>query len=1093
MKKLYLFMIAIFAAIAANATLPDKLYFSQGDNWDTATEMTKKADGIFEIDATFTNGQNNRYFLFRDYLGNMDWNNSKNYGAASKDLQANLGNNTITTNSNNCFCSSVYGDCVIKVDLSTNKFTITKSTVTPTPATVTYGIIYGEDGKDGWIKAPMTERDGKYVVSVSIPADNCFHIYKEDNGSTSYIGADNSDTYWVNSLPAENLKAKSGYINWKVCYGAVNATYTYSPTANTLSITATAGYPDLVLYCTNVNTSTSAADFTKSSTDGKYVWEVPSIKAGSEVQLWVAGSTIGATDDENYRYGAGGSVSLNRWVTLYHKGGSTRIPRELKNVTISANLVNSTIKIAGTRVIDPNNVIPLGTDSLVFFNAGADFFNKDVMNEGKIYAVFIPKANSGSATPDENTKVEMKDIREYDANTILPIFFAKVPGNKVKDYVGVEFRTTDQSGTTHKFNSKKFTTQTVYGDDDAGYDEENWWRYIYGCGLSTSRTNESAADQSFITYEEYTQRRDGDKTSVFFVGQSHITTHFEDDNGYPQSITLDWSPEKGWPEANDDNAANHVGRAIKRGKVYFGTFTFSKQEDARFKMSWIDANTRLANYNSSDGRKEKHKVEKGSQRWWATFNLGIVGPTLPPGYTEDEALAEGYLADGLNKGVAFIIPRCREYSRYDQRDWFIKKNQIPTDGGELTVAIDTEFKTAALLDFKPLPTIKVNKINGSTDANAAADLTTTVKSVPAEYQESFGADLLGSATAGTAKIKDVNSVSGSAMVVASKTDFFARDYELSYQIYSGNKMIAEFDAVPNAKSYKLTINNLAFGEKLPLSCRAFYHDMKNDTHFRSLYSSETLITQITLEKPTDISYDDTKKVIFKDKDGWHAQVEVTFKLPTSVTADNGCTPLSVYPDFSIAETSPCGTEVNLAKTGDFQVENGLAPAHDESDKGDWVEASKVNDTYRLRLVFRNILPAEKEWKDVSGNGGNNYQLDANIIAQYPFYIDYDNDCTVTAYSDEDGKNQITTQVKARRKANGADEGRATGQAVVMSPLMETATTTVSSADLSGIIDAEMFGGEVELYNLQGIRVVGDPAPGIYLRRCGDKVTKVVVR
>ncbi|MDE5980333.1 MAG: hypothetical protein K2G84_09925 [Muribaculaceae bacterium] len=36
-------------------------------------------------------------------------------------------------------------------------------------------------------------------------------------------------------------------------------------------------------------------------------------------------------------------------------------------------------------------------------------------------------------------------------------------------------------------------------------------------------------------------------------------------------------------------------------------------------------------------------------------------------------------------------------------------------------------------------------------------------------------------------------------------------------------------------------------------------------------------------------------------------------------------------------------------------------------------------------------------------------------------------------------------------------------------------------------------GDVEYYSISGVRVYGEPAPGIYLRRQGNTVSKVVIR
>lgn len=54
---------------------------------------------------------------------------------------------------------------------------------------------------------------------------------------------------------------------------------------------------------------------------------------------------------------------------------------------------------------------------------------------------------------------------------------------------------------------------------------------------------------------------------------------------------------------------------------------------------------------------------------------------------------------------------------------------------------------------------------------------------------------------------------------------------------------------------------------------------------------------------------------------------------------------------------------------------------------------------------------------------------------------------------------------------------------------------VDLSDPMGITDAVVVpdGSSTELYNLQGIRVTGTPAPGVYIRRCGSHTEKVYIR
>ena len=43
------------------------------------------------------------------------------------------------------------------------------------------------------------------------------------------------------------------------------------------------------------------------------------------------------------------------------------------------------------------------------------------------------------------------------------------------------------------------------------------------------------------------------------------------------------------------------------------------------------------------------------------------------------------------------------------------------------------------------------------------------------------------------------------------------------------------------------------------------------------------------------------------------------------------------------------------------------------------------------------------------------------------------------------------------------------------------------------VNAEAAQGAAEIYTLSGVRVIGEPAPGIYIVRQGDKAVKTVIR
>ena len=102
--------------------------------------------------------------------------------------------------------------------------------------------------------------------------------------------------------------------------------------------------------------------------------------------------------------------------------------------------------------------------------------------------------------------------------------------------------------------------------------------------------------------------------------------------------------------------------------------------------------------------------------------------------------------------------------------------------------------------------------------------------------------------------------------------------------------------------------------------------------------------------------------------------------------------------------------------------------------------------------------------------GNSISQDGNTFALYNRF----NDVTFPT----DGKTYDVTGVRTSFKGNDQ---------------LQPIRFELSAGDPSGIVDIEAEGnGEVEYFNLQGVRVA-EPANGLYLRRSGNRVEKVVVR
>ena len=116
------------------------------------------------------------------------------------------------------------------------------------------------------------------------------------------------------------------------------------------------------------------------------------------------------------------------------------------------------------------------------------------------------------------------------------------------------------------------------------------------------------------------------------------------------------------------------------------------------------------------------------------------------------------------------------------------------------------------------------------------------------------------------------------------------------------------------------------------------------------------------------------------------------------------------------------------------------------------------------------------------------QLSVVACAVYPFLYDKD------AHSDVVDDPSVTTSVPSASRRVYADAVR---QLMLHNTILETPMEAVAypSSVVSSIEEALADGNEspAEYYNLSGMRVGVNPPPGVYIRRRGTVVDKVVIR
>lgn len=705
----------------------------------------------------------------------------------------------------------------------------------------------------------------------------------------------------------------------------------------------------------------------------------------------------------------------------------------------------------------------------VYFNAGLDYDRATKIGGSTLYAHFIKKG-SNDPVPHEYC-VKMTDNRTVDgANALLPLFFAPVPENYT-DFDGVQF---EVEGSDLVYNSKKC-------DNTSKYDYDHAFDYIFSAETQVEENgdpNLCRAEQSYVTFEDYRARRDGDKIAVYYCG-----SNIKGRDGL--NASSDWYATDFYGK---------VGISQRSEDVFmFQVTPISNGEEIKFKMSWIDANGRADVYNALNQTSEK--VSGGDQRWWATFNLGLVGPTLAPQYGDDMAAAYPHDCTvasnvGDNGAIAYTVDRVRKYSRYNSFDWWIKADKVQE--GTLVVVVDTYYKTTALVSFEPRPTVYDIDLHSPT--NYTGEIT------EAQAIE-FGKKFHGHKTHGDTKIDKANTVGGDAIINASdnisfwtETEDKKPQYYLDYGLYyietanteenvesSEDNLLTTFRGVKDAKSYIASVENLPVGKEdaIKIGVRCTYTDNVNSAYdgyvakFRSFTNWQDAKLEATLPSPT-LSVDDN--VAFRlDDNKWHAHVTGTLNVANA----NDENSLNFF--FDVDSIQPSNS-VHLAEQSEFQCQNGIGSHHYVNADNNW---ATVRDDNKVYFVIEDI--------DMNGDKPLKKAYQSNFRLQVPFITgDLNPDVVWCDQANGQGSQKPLEQAaQAPRRRASAYANPRTDMVLVSVPF---SSDTNVGENLSGIADAAVeAGAPAEYFNMQGVRVEGEITPGVYIVRRGDKVTKEIVR
>lgn len=1071
------------------------------ESWNTPTSglnLGAPVSNVYTYKVTFTAASN--WFKFHY--------NGKNFMAESNDLPVKLETeytaNTENATNNAYLVSTGEGKnfeqnkeytLTVNYNGSGNNLTFKFSDGTPTPPTPTYPtnfILKGWQGSSDFVKYTTADRDaeGKYAFSINLTKNYNWFFETSDaryvpEGSSN-LNISEGGTFKTQKKPGLSYESHQ----FSLTPGKYNGTAWFEEDG-TISFTIAKEvveetWPDLYIIGKFTEEWKFRDRFKTSSTDGKYTWTFSSFPYGGQEwkvsgadysveysagEIMPSGNASARTIDYNKSYVCnsktkGESKGLGNMIM----SASVEVP-----VTVTLDLTTSTPRIsivAEGEIVEPNKYRTL---YMSFGQQRISYGNLD--KKPRIHFCNERQATSIDKSALTDSDPEMTEVYPGEENSPIWMYtLTEEEYNSVKDYV-------------FYFHQKEGDPQQYVAGLADDWDFENRTKFMY-------YVDNGRAAQSYITFAEYDKIKGETKTDLYIVGQG-----FQGLKG--------WNP---MPSTEDTATTLHV--TAERGIFYqevkldtTGELASSKADDeseavsgAKFKMSWI----RPYDYYKNLG---KPLADMDRQRSWATFNLGIVGYAR-----SHKAVISGQLpvktdTSSEENSAVFCTPnRIIPNNNYNQYDWFIRRNYLEGDV-EYTLVVDLTpgTNTTALIPCSPNPTVEAAGIT-MTPLDLADNIADAIT-----IWENSADRLAAEKTNGKNVITRFNIASAEATINAPTHETIKNledpttgnkmEYKIYYDIYSGEDLVGTYSGQPGA----VTIDGVAFGEDAELGVRARYVSPVTDLSFHSKLASQK-ITVETANLPAPAIGEITEHSFTHGTNNLDSETEPFYTLGAYalVPVTTPSTDYTWYADFKVSTNGHHIEHPQHANGGEVVYNghaatklqgvtvnylNGFNPwseGAEYTEANDWSGKLAASNAWPLHLpevvrVDRTYSSDGKTFTETEAKA----EVNVEVRAVYPFLVDPRQQVQVSA----------ARAARAPRRAFSFDPNR---QYIVKleSSAPVTATFSLGAGDLTGVKDiiaAPAADGEVEYYNLQGVRMEGELAPGLYIRRQGTESTKVVIR
>lgn len=800
-----------------------------------------------------------------------------------------------------------------------------------------------------------------------------------------------------------------------------------------------------------------------------YIWHLP---AGKVVPTNVKFSNDGAnaTDDLVFKNHA-----------TYYPDGSI-----VEEIVRGANILYCHFKTDRVRRTNGNeSAIPrchvFGNDNVHFTEWGTD--------AEKMTKIDDPTDENGK---DQGGITARYELWKYE----IPVEeFQSGKYNNAVFYVAIDDAFSDDSKTN------KWQTNMGWGENRNNYLKENWTKYIYAtreCEKDGNKVN--YAVPSYVTPSEFLtlhQKKVEEKgrDGIFIVGPKNNFT-------YKDATSDKWVQFNGFEPTDQRRLTPDDG-------VFYLQVQPNENGGNMFKLSWMDVVDQKNTAETREGGASSVNEKLANDRNWATFDLGCIGIDTKLVPSADYAENEGSAGR-----VTFQLNRPYRYTNNNACDWFICEQTTQSRWIILDTHYDSkdenyQCETVTITDFDPHPTLTVEFTTFETAGDLPADLDRTKE--PHLY--ACGAN------GGHIVNLKYNYAHAQATIGASTTnENFTRNYEIKYD----DKNVADIPGTISSFKYDYYPVNVS-GSSLKI--RARYKDKQSGLRFHSLTSDGkpgNLIYQSNEPTGTalDAKYIEEKCEVTYKKDGAGNQQldEHKKRIVEKVERTFGV----LVPNFNINIESSYelngNTSGELGAYADYQVfdENGK----EITEKCKLFTAAKnqhmidcINLTYASESAYNNYC---WNWD----NGTHWAQALKEETNRASLYIEVINETPVADVKDlEERTYTIVLQavyplvyqknpslVASASEANGESVAKTAAETTspeyVISHVRKTLPVTVKVSpnntvtgvdDVFGDAEADNANAPAEYYTISGVRVNGDPAPGIYVVRRGNKVTKEVVK